>query len=365
MKYFCNTCNKNYSSYKTLWAHYKTFHPDLDIIRNDEKTRNFECEYCSKKFTTKQSMETHIEKTCKKVETKTQQLEKQLAILQKEIREIKSSNKSGNKITTNNTNTNTTNNTNNTTNNTNNTTNNNNNGTINNIIVINKIGTENILDLNDNEIKDIFDKKMESVIKFVQHLNFNKRLPSNHNFCTTSIDGHYLQIYNTDQLTKEKERKKYFFEELLGRSIYKMEQLYAKYKSKFNREKQKQIEDDIDTLKSIKSKDMNDKLLQEMLKKLNLLSYNYKKIVLDTWKNGNVIKKAKTFEEDLDSEDEDIKEINELFIKQSEICEEEATAKQSETLTKSESSELSDVTSERPKLKFTKKTKAKPKHIYV
>ena len=109
---------------------------------------------------------------------------------------------------------------------------------------------------------------------------------------------------------------------------------------------------------------MNDKLLQEMLKKLNLLSYNYKKIVLDTWKNGNVIKKAKTFEEDLDSEDEDIKEINELFIKQREICEEEATTKHSETLTKSE---LSDMTSERPKLKFIKKTKAKakPKHIYV
>ena len=59
-----------------------------------------------------------------------------------------------------------------------------------------------------------------------------------------------------------------------------MEQLYAKYKFNFNETKQMQIEDDINTLKIIKSKDMNDKLLKEMLKKLNLLSYNYKKIVL-------------------------------------------------------------------------------------
>ena len=89
----------------------------------------------------------------------------------------------------------------------------------------------------------------------------------------------------------------------------------------------------------IKSKDMNDKLLKEMLKKLNLLSYNYKNIVLDTWKNGSIIKKSKTFEEDLESEDEDIKEINQLFIKQTEMFE----------------NETSQQSSERPQLKPTKK----------
>ncbi len=358
MTFNCKICNKEFKSYQSIWNHNHRIHINeiIHIDKNDDKTRNFECEYCSKKFTSKQGMETHIEKTCKKVETKTQQLEKQLAILQKEIKEIKSSNKSGNKTTNNNHSNNTTNN--NTNNTTNNTTNNNNNGTINNIIVINKIGTENILDLNDNEIKDIFDKKIESVIKFVQHLNFNKRLPSNHNFCTTSIDGQYLQIYNTDQLVKEKERKKYFFEELLGRSIYKMEQLYAKYKTKFNKEKQKQIEDDIETLKSIRSKDMNDKLLKEMLKKLNLLSYNYKKIVLNTWKNGDVIKKPKTFEEDLESEDEDIREINELFIKQSEISELEIGNEFNNCSDEEDyESDNDDKTSERPQLIFNKKQK--------
>ena len=289
MKHFCDYCKKDYSSYKTLWIHNKKFHQNTEIV-NNIKLRNFECKYCNKKFTTKQNMQQHIENTCKLVDKETVKLEKQIELLQKEIKGIKSNTNNG--IINNSTN----------------------NGTINNIIVINKIGTENISDLNDSEISEIFDKKIESVIKFIQHLNFNERLPSNHNFCTTSIDGHYLHIYNTDQLTKECDRKKYFFEELLGRSIYKMEQLYAKYKSNFNKTKQMQIEDDINTLKIIKSKDMNDKLLKEMLKKLNLLSYNYKKIVLDTWKHGNLNKKITTFEEDLDTDDEDIKEIKGIFI---------------------------------------------------
>jgi hypothetical protein len=295
MKYFCDHCKRDYISYKTLWIHNKKFHQNTEIVNNDIKPRNFECKYCNKKFTTKQNMRQHIGNTCKLVDKETVKLEKQIELLQKEIKGIRSSS-----ITNNNTNTNNSNNT--------------NNGTINNIIVINKIGTENISDLNDSEISEIFDKKIESVIKFIQHLNFNERLPSNHNFCTTSIDGNYLHIYNTDQLTKQCDRKKYFFEELLGRSIYKMEQLYAKYKSNFNETKQMQIEDDINTLKIIKSKDMNDKLLKEMLKKLNLLSYNYKKIVLDTWKHGNLNKKITTFEEDLETDDEDIKEIKGIFI---------------------------------------------------
>jgi len=296
MKHYCDHCKRDYSSYKTLWTHTKSFHQNTEIVNNDIKPRNFECKYCNKKFTTKQSMRQHIGNTCKLVDKETVKLEKQIELLQKEIKGIKSSSITNNNNTNNNNNNNT------------------NNGTINNIIVINKIGTENISDLNDSEISEIFDKKIESVIKFIQHLNFNERLPSNHNFCTTSIDGNYLHIYNTDQLTKQCDRKKYFFEELLGRSIYKMEQLYAKYKSNFNETKQMQIEDDINTLKIIKSKDMNDKLLKEMLKKLNLLSYNYKKIVLDTWKHGNLNKKITTFEEDLDTDDEDIKEIKGIFI---------------------------------------------------
>ncbi len=296
MSFNCKICNKNYSSYKTLWRHNATHHKNENIvITNDTKVRSFECEHCNKKFTTKQSMNYHIKNTCNNI-IKTKKIEEQIVELQNQINNIKSVKN----ITNNNTNNNS-----------------NNNKTINNIIVINKIGTENIADLNDNEIKEIFDKKFESIIKFVKHLNFNDRLPSNHNFCTTSLEGQYLQIYNTDESVNEKERKYYFFENLLCRSVSKMEQLYTKCKNSFTKDQQKQIDEDICTLKEIRDRDMNDKLLSEMLKKLNLLSYNYKETVLNTWKNGNITgKKLRTFEDDInnvDSDDDDIKEIDKIF----------------------------------------------------
>lgn len=309
MNFLCNLCNKEYKSYQSIWNHNKKFHPNENLIiqKNDNKKRNFICDKCNKKFTTKQSMDHHIYNTCKQKTNKADLLEKQIAKLQKEVNNLKSSKNINTNTTTNNGTITTNSNNNNTNNNTNN------------ILVINKIGTENIGELNDEEIKEIFNQKLESVFKFIQHLNFNSRLPSNHNFCSTSLDGPYLTIYNTDDSVQKKERKKYFFEDLLNRSVNKMEQLYKKNKSKFNKTKQKQIEDEMQTLKDIRDQDMNDKLLGEMLKKLNLLSYNYKQIVLDTWKNGNVTGKKtvpKTFEEDLayNSDDDDIKDIDEIFI---------------------------------------------------
>jgi hypothetical protein len=201
----------------------------------------------------------------------------------------------------------------------NNNTNNTNNGTINNNnvqIIINKIGTENINDLNEMEVKEIFANNMESLVKFIQHMNFNSRLPSNHNFCTTSLDGQYLTVFNTEKSEQQKERKKYFFEDLLSRSIGRMEQLYNKYKNNFSKKKQQKIEEDIATLKMIRDRDMNDTLLREMLKKLNLLSYNYKETVLKTWNSPDVSGiKEKTFEEDLEDDDSDIKDIEDIFIK--------------------------------------------------
>jgi hypothetical protein len=96
-----------------------------------------------------------------------------------------------------------------------------------------------------------------------------------------------------------------------------MEQLYQKYKNKFNKEKQNQIEEDISTLKEIRDRDMNDILLKEMLKKLNLLSYNYRQTILNTWNNCDIVGcTTKTFEEDLEeSESDDIREIDDIFIK--------------------------------------------------
>jgi transcriptional regulator NrdR family protein len=300
MENYCKICKKNYSSIRTFRNHNKIFHPTeiITIERNDNKLRRFSCEKCNKNFTSKQNMQLHIMNSCKKNQDNTP-IEKKLEELQHEISILKKESRAKQQI---------------------------NNGTINNnnnniTITINKVGNENILDLNEKEIKVIFDNKLESIFKFVELLNFNSRLPSNHNFCSTSLEGSYVSYYNTDNSSQQKDRKKYFFENLLYKSIFRMEQLYQKYKKTtpllFNKEKQKQIEEDISTLKAIRDRDMNDILLKEMLKKLNLLSYNYRQTILNTWNNCDTIGcKAKTFEEDLEENDsDDIKEIDDLFIK--------------------------------------------------
>ena len=143
----------------------------------------------------------------------------------------------------------------------------------------------------------------------------NKNFTSKQNMQLHIMNSCKKNQYNTPI------EKKYFFENLLYKSVFRMEQLYQKYKKTtpllFNKAKQEQIEEDISTLKAIRDRDMNDILLKEMLKKLNLLSYNYRQTILNTWNNCDTIGcKAKTFEEDLEESDsDDIKEIDDLFIK--------------------------------------------------
>ena len=65
---------------------------------------------------------------------------------------------------------------------------------------------------------------------------------------------------------------------------------------------------------------MSDSLLKELLKKFNLLSYNYRETILNTWKKYNAVgAKPKTFEEDLEDDDkeytdQELKEFENLFI---------------------------------------------------
>ena len=54
MVYKCNICNKDYSSYQTLWVHNKKFHNNkmntIDILSKEGVLLNKECVICYKKF---------------------------------------------------------------------------------------------------------------------------------------------------------------------------------------------------------------------------------------------------------------------------------------------------------------------------
>ena len=263
---------------------------DCKLTSNDFHQNNqFTCEFCKKTFSRKNNLNYHIKNKCKckcdnKNDIKTNnEIKFELVEIKNKI--IKLENKKNNKI-------------------------------INNIkvngnifngnkmdvgpkIIINKTGNENIDQITYNEVSTIFDNEISSVVKLIELVNFNeykpgsfrtmrlltklKDAPENHSFCSTALESPYLSFYNTDTNTVNKERKRYFFEDVICKSIQNHEILYSKFKNKFNSIKRKQIEDNISNLKKIKENTFNSKIIGEMIRNLNLLSYNNRDLIQETW----------------------------------------------------------------------------------
>jgi len=239
-----------------------------DNLNNHIKLKQYYCGKCNKEFSQFQNRWRH-EKNCKEISKNeiinNQNLKQEIIELKNKVQKLEKNNKksttnikvNGNIIGTNN-----------------------DSGPK---IIINKTGTENIDQLTYNEVSAIFDNEISSVIKLIELVNFNECKPENHSFCSTALESPYLSFYNTDTNTVNKERRRYFFEEVICKSIQNHEILYGKFKNKFNSIKRKQIEDNIYNLKKIKENSFNSKIIGEMIRNLNLLSYNNRDLVQDTW----------------------------------------------------------------------------------
>ena len=256
MEFKCNICDKQYKSYQTLWNHNK--------IKHTSTNKKIICDSCNKEFTRSDNLKYHKNNTCKikNNNIKINILEEKIEQLEDKINNI--SNNTLNNINNNSTV---------------------NNGTVN--IYINKTGTENVLELNDSEKNEIFNKEIDGIVSFIRFINFNERLPNNHSFCTKSLEGKYLLSYNTEDEKIESVRKKYFYHELLNNSVEKMDILYKSCKNKFSKEKQLKVENTIQSLKEIKNRDLSNKVLKEIKNKLIEISYNRRETVLNTWDNPN------------------------------------------------------------------------------
>ena len=316
LEYKCKKCKLNYQTYNGLWKHNKKYHNkksnnnnaiininqhninpvinnNQQNVPNTETTNSLACKNCKKNFSFIQSRWRHEKKCIPKTTNEITELKIEI---KQEINKLKDENtklkklidKKANKKTVNN-----------------------NSGTIvngnmTNNIVINKFGEETITKLNNKEITEIFNKELEGVLTFIELIKFNENIPENHNFCTTALESKYLSTYNTDTNKVDKDRKKYvciscgntkprlnflkenltyFFDKLLNISIDKMEKLFTLNKKQFNNKKQKQIEENITNLKSLRNYDFNNKIIKEISNKMNLISYNNRDIVQNTWAN--------------------------------------------------------------------------------
>ena len=287
MEYVCNVCKRNYASYQSLWIHNKKYHNNhdnpydnhdnhldnhKDYHKNSNKnnqistSKTYNCEKCNKEFSHFQNRWRH-QKKCDG--SSNQNLKLELDILKQKVDKLenKTNNKTNNKTKINNKSKI--------------------NNNINNNIIINKTGAENINLLNYEDVSIIFDNEISSVIKLIELVNFNENTPDNHSFCSTNLDSPYLSFYNTDTNSINKERKRYFFEEVICKSIENHEILYSSFKNKFNLIKQKQIEDNISSLKKIKENSFSSKIMGEMIRKLNLISYNNRELIQTTWTKSN------------------------------------------------------------------------------
>lgn len=330
--FMCNICKKEYKSQQSLCNHKKLKH-------NNPSNKNFVCEFCKQSFTRKNNMNYHKNNICKEknIVVKNTELENKINILTSEVNKLKSKNKPSKNI---------------------------NNGIIiNGNVTINQIGNEDLGKLDKNEIMAIFNKELESIVVYVELMNFNDKRPENHSFCTTSIEGQYLSAYNAETKKIELERKKYFFDKLLTTSIDKMEILYCRNKYMFTKNRQHQIEDTITNLKSLKEKKYNDVVVREIVKKFNLISYNNREIVKNTWET-TPNKKERTFSEDLEastSEDEPSEKLHfsdaTLSKKIGDFLENESTTTQCDYSHLFIKAEENVSTSDKPKLIIKKKLK--------
>ncbi len=277
--YICKNCNKEYSSRQNLWKHNNKFHGNTSTENVNQYTKNIHltndkidyknniCKYCNKVLSNSQSRWRH-EKTCKlNKDLEINKLQKQNEQLKIKIQKLE--NKTSSK-----------------------TINNTNNGSIYNGNVINNInivapGNEKN-DLTKEEIKEIFDKQILCAIKYIELINFNKNRPSNHSFCVTNRDGKHLLSYNTDKSVIESNKKKYYYLHVLHMAIYKLKEIFTKNKKSFSKDKLKEIEEAINGVEEISRLDFNNKRLKRLFDELNLLCYNSRKTVLNTWEKTNI-----------------------------------------------------------------------------
>lgn len=294
VEYSCQICNKNYATYQTMWMHNKKFHKNpaatppptpaatpspppaatpqpppaatlppipaaTPLIESNDKTYN--CSYCDKTFRLRQYRWKH-EKTCKGNNKEILELKNKISELEKKI--TLNDKKEPNVI------------------------NNINNGNIiNNNIVINNYGSESISCLSLDDIKKIAKKNINSLLYITKLLNFNENFPENHSFCTTSLEGNYVTVYNKDKNILEKKNKNDFYDLVLLNSINKLNDLIFHLEFTDDIEKKNLGKKYIAKLENIlnNSEYIYSKRHKKVYKtNINQISYNKKNTVLNTWR---------------------------------------------------------------------------------
>ena len=271
----CKLCNKEYKTNTGLWLHNKKYHSDPNKIVVPININV--CRYCHGEYACKQSRWKHEQKCKITTETKNS-LEEQVKILNEKVQILE---QKPNSITNNTTNNNITNNT--------------------NIqYVINAPTASSINHLTFEHQKNILNKGLNSLTYLIENVNFNKSIPENHSYCVTAINDKHASVIDEKTNTIVKTNKDDLYDNVLTSHLELLEQLSKN--QKFTKEEKQIYSEKINYLKT--SMYQNNKFKKRYKSDINLISYNNKDMVKETWKNLKPITIIKTTEIEIDEDDE-------------------------------------------------------------
>ncbi len=271
----CKQCNKYYKDKSGLWYHNKKYHitNDFKTTSNDFGTTSndfkrlpekeiIKCKYCDTQFTRRNNLNYHIKNKCPEKERHEKQkeiYEKKLDLMNSEIEKLKKGKYTRKTI--------------NYINNSLNSNNNTNNNTLNsgNTLNICGVGQEDVKLLNFAESESIKSQGMNSIIGIIDKLNFNSRLPQNHNFYTSSLNDKYVNTLDLQTNSIIKKSKKDLFDLILCSHTKKLESISNN---------DKDVTLIIDKLKKFL---LLKRGKTEFISQLNMLSYNKRDLVINTW----------------------------------------------------------------------------------
>jgi hypothetical protein len=261
----CSQCENIYKTKNGLQKHMRTIHP---ITNNVKKEKQHTCKFCYKIFRTRQTKWSHEQK-CKIINEIP--LAEEVKILKAEIKELKAKPSSIINNTTNN--------------------------TTNNIqIVMKQPGTESIDHLTTEKQRVIMQKGLNSLTYLIETINFDKLKPENHTYCVTALNDKHASIINPETNTITKADKNTLFDKLLVSNLSNLE-IMAK-NSNFKSADRKEYEEKIKNLRNLLF--TNKKCSKRYYQDLNLISYNNKDMVLETWASLRTLEKIIEPEKNID-----------------------------------------------------------------
>jgi molybdopterin-biosynthesis enzyme MoeA-like protein len=208
MEYKCNVCIKEYSSYKSLWNHTKKYHTAktakdyILTVKQQDLTANNICKYCNKKFTRKNNMNVHINKSCKERKNEINKLKEELAIIKQESKETNITNNINKGVI-----------------------NNNNNNTTN----IIKFGSEDIINiLTKKQIAKILNSRYQAIEESIRTVHFNKSLPEYQNIKIKNLRSNMALVHDGENFNAQNQYNTVY--ELIDNHVYVITQLLEEAK---------------------------------------------------------------------------------------------------------------------------------------